>query len=37
MERFGAMLAAHRAGDGMVIAATHLPLPVRDAAELALA
>ena len=35
--RFGAMLEAHRAGNGMVIAATHLPLPVRDSAELALA
>ena len=37
VERFGAMLEAHRAGDGMVIAATHLPLPVREPAELALA
>ena len=37
VERFGAMLEAHRAGGGMVIAATHLPLPVREAAELALA
>ncbi len=36
VERFGAMLEAHRAGGGMVIAATHLPLPVREAAELAL-
>ena len=35
--RFGDMLEAHRAGNGMVIAATHLPLPVRDSAELALA
>jgi heme exporter protein A len=37
VERFGAMMEAHRAGNGMAIAATHLPLPVRDAAELALA
>ena len=37
VERFGAMLAAHRANDGMMIAATHLPLPVGDAIELALA
>ncbi len=37
VERFGAMLKAHRAGDGMVIAATHLPLPMREPAELALA
>ena len=37
VERFGAMLEAHRAGGGMVVAATHLPLPVREAAELALA
>ena len=37
VERFGAVLAAHRAGGGMVIAATHLPLPLADAAELRLA
>jgi heme exporter protein A len=37
LARFGAMLAAHRANDGMTIAATHLPLPVGDAIELALA
>jgi heme exporter protein A len=36
VERFGAMLAAHREGNGMVVAATHLPLPMRDTAELAL-
>ena len=36
VERFGTMLDAHRAANGMVIAATHLPLPVREAAELAL-
>jgi heme exporter protein A len=33
--RFGAMLAAHRAGGGVVVAATHLPLPLPDAAEFA--
>ena len=37
VERFGGMLAAHRAAGGMVVAATHLPLPLRDAVELALA
>jgi heme exporter protein A len=36
VERFGAMLAAHRASGGMTIAATHLPLPLDDTAELAL-
>ena len=35
--RFGAMLATHRAGGGVVVAATHLPLPLPDAGELALA
>jgi heme exporter protein A len=35
--RFGTMLAAHRAGGGVVVAATHLPLPLPDAAELRLA
>ena len=35
MERFGAMLAAHRASGGMVVVATHLPLPLSGA-ELAL-
>jgi heme exporter protein A len=35
--RFGVMLAAHRARGGVVLAATHLPLPLPDAAELALA
>ena len=34
--RFGGMLQAHRAGGGMVVAATHLPLPLADAAELSL-
>jgi heme exporter protein A len=35
--RVGALLAAHRDGGGMVVAATHLPLPLADAAELSLA
>ncbi len=35
--RFGVMLAEHRAAGGMVIAATHLPLPMDDVAELRLA
>jgi ABC-type transport system involved in cytochrome c biogenesis ATPase subunit len=30
------MLAAHRAGGGVVVAATHLPLPLPHAGELAL-
>jgi len=34
--RFGVMLAAHRGQGGIVLAATHLPLPLPDAAELAL-
>ena len=34
--RFGEMLAAHRAGGGVVVAATHLPLPLPGARELAL-
>jgi heme exporter protein A len=37
VERFGAVLAAHRESGGIVIAATHLPLPLADAAELRLA
>ena len=32
--RFGAMLAAHRAGGGVVVSATHLPLPLPGAEEL---
>ena len=36
VERFGAMLAAHRAAGGAVVAATHLPLPLPGAAELRL-
>jgi heme exporter protein A len=34
--RLGSLLARHREGGGMVIAATHLPLPLPDAAELRL-
>jgi len=34
--RFGALLADHRAGGGIVVAATHLPLPLPGAAELRL-
>jgi heme exporter protein A len=34
--RFGAALVAHRATGGMVVAATHLPLPLPDACELRL-
>ena len=34
--RLGAMLAAHRAGGGMVIAATHLDLPLPSAQRLSL-
>ncbi|HET9019273.1 MAG TPA: heme ABC exporter ATP-binding protein CcmA [Acetobacteraceae bacterium] len=34
--RFGAMLARHRAGGGIVVAATHLPLPLPGADELGL-
>lgn len=37
VDRFGIMLAAHRAQGGVVLAATHLPLPLPGAAELALA
>ena len=33
---FGKLLAAHRAAGGLVVAATHLPLPLPDAAELLL-
>jgi heme exporter protein A len=35
--RFGGVLATHRAGGGMVVAATHVPLPLPDAAALRLA
>jgi len=34
--RFGAMLAAHRAAGGMVVAATHVPLPLADVSEVRL-
>ncbi len=34
--RFGAMLAAHRASGGVVVSATHLPLPLPGAGELRL-
>lgn len=34
--RFGAMLSAHRAQGGSVVAATHVPLPMADTAELRL-
>jgi heme exporter protein A len=35
--RFGALLAAHRGNGGIVIAATHVPLPLDGAAALHLA
>jgi heme exporter protein A len=35
--RFGTMLAAHRAGGGIVVAATHLPLPLPCAGEFSFA
>lgn len=37
IERFGVLLAAHRAAGGLVVAATHVPLPLPDAADLRLA
>ena len=37
IERFGVLLAAHRASGGLVVAATHVPLPLPDAADLRLA
>jgi heme exporter protein A len=36
VDRFGAQLAAHRAGGGVVVAATHLPLPLPEADTLPL-
>lgn len=36
VERLGVLLAAHRAGGGAVLAATHLPLPLPGARELRL-
>ncbi len=35
--RFATLLAAHRASGGLVVAATHLPLPLPDATEFRLA
>lgn len=37
VERFGVVLAGHRARGGIIVAATHLPLPLADPAELRLA
>lgn len=37
VERLGVVLAGHRAKGGIVLAATHLPLPLPDARELSLA
>ena len=36
VERFGALLAGHRERGGLAVAATHLPLPIPEAAELQL-
>jgi heme exporter protein A len=36
IDRFGGLLAAHRKAGGMVVAATHVPLPLTAAAELRL-
>ena len=36
IDRFGALLAAHRGRGGMVVAATHVPLPLPGATELRL-
>lgn len=36
IERFGELLSAHRSAGGMVVAATHVPLPLPDAAGLRL-
>ncbi len=36
VERLGALLAAHRAAGGVVVTATHLPLPLDSPAELRL-
>ena len=36
VERFGTVLAAHRARGGVIVTATHLPLPLHDATELRL-
>jgi heme exporter protein A len=37
VERLGAAMADHRGGGGVIVAATHLPLPLPGAASLALA
>jgi heme exporter protein A len=36
IDRFGGLLAHHRGGGGMVVAATHVPLPLPDTAVLRL-
>ena len=36
IERLGKILARHRAGGGVVVAATHVPLPMPDAETLSL-
>ena len=36
VDRLGGLLAAHRTAGGVVVTATHLPLPLPDAAELRL-
>ncbi len=36
IERFGGLLAGHRRAGGLVVAATHVPLPLPDAARLQL-
>jgi heme exporter protein A len=36
VERFGVLLAGHRARGGLVVAATHLPLPLEGTMELRL-
>lgn len=36
IDRFGGLLAAHRGGGGLVVAATHVPLPLPDAVVLRL-
>jgi heme exporter protein A len=36
IERFGTLLAEHRAAGGIIVAATHVPLPLPDAAGLRL-
>jgi heme exporter protein A len=36
IDKFGAILAAHRAGGGVIVAATHVALPMPGAAELRL-